>query len=182
VHREPVDRPPHVPAPGEVTIGGAEAVKDFGPVSLNLVGVLDADLALRRPGLSALERSLAVWMEASAWAWPTGRVVVQSNQSKEPVVQSLVAGNPGRFHRSEIERRKEAGFPVGCPVFRVAGTAALHSALEQLAPVTLLRTAAQEETICLIVVTPKGLPAFGRAMRTLAQEGIVTRVEAEPHL
>jgi hypothetical protein len=165
-----------------VTIGGPEAVKDFGAVSLDLVGILDADLALRRPGLSSLERSLAVWMETAAWAWPGGRVIVQSHHSREPVMQSLVAGNPARFHRSELQRRAAAGFPVGRPVFRVAGTDALPPHLDALAPVTLLSTGDKQETICLVVLEPGSVPGFGSAMRTLAQEGVVTRVEAEPHL
>ena len=43
----------------------------------------------------------------------------------DPSLQSLVAGNPDRFHRAERMRRQEAGFPVGWAVFRVTGTAEL---------------------------------------------------------
>lgn len=182
VRRARADEAAAEPKPGEVTIGGPEAVKDFGAVSLGLVGVLDADLAMRRPGLVALERSLAVWMEAASWAWPNGRVIVQSKHSSEPVIQALVAGNPERFHRAQDERRRQAGFPIGFPVFRVVGDESLAGELEGLLPETLLTTTAGDETICLVTLAPDRLPVFGRTMRTLSQSGVVSRVEAEPHI
>src|SRR5206468_453175 len=67
-----------------IAVGGAESVKDVGPLGLDLVGILDADPAARRPGLSAMERALAVWMEAAGWARPNGRVIVQSRQPSDP--------------------------------------------------------------------------------------------------
>jgi primosomal protein N' (replication factor Y) len=169
--------------PGDgVTVGGPEAVHDTGPVALDLVGILDADLAARRPGLSAMERALAVWFEAVGWARPDGRAVVQSNRPNDPAVQALVANNPSRFHRSETERRTQAGFPPGSPVFRVTGEEGLPTALEALRPESLLVTGRGSATVCLATVRPDGVAAFGRAIRELAAAGTVTRVEAEPHL
>jgi hypothetical protein len=166
-----------------VTIGGPESVKDFGPVSIDLVGILDTDLAMRRPGLSSLERSLAIWMEGAAWAWPKGRVIVQTNQGSNPVIQALVAGNPSRFHRFERERRDLAGFPVGFPVFRVVGSGELVTAIERVGCRTLLTTtSAAGETICLVALLPERVFAFGAAMRDVARKGVTVRVEAEPHL
>src|SRR5439155_4777496 len=111
--------------PEGITVGGPEAVKDVEPPGLDLVGVLDADLAARRPGLSSMERSLAVWMEAAGWARPNGRVIVQSRTPGDPAIQALVQGNPSRYYRSELDRRARAGFPAGFPVFRVSGRAEL---------------------------------------------------------
>jgi hypothetical protein len=34
----------------------------------------------------------------------------------------------------------------------------------------------------LVVLDPEQVPVFGDAMRRLAAAGVVTRVEAEPHL
>jgi primosomal protein N' len=176
----PVRRaPPRGPG---IAVGGPEAVRDLGPLGLDLVGILDADLAARRPGLAALERSLAVWMEAAGWARPSGRVIVQTLHGNDPAVQSLVSGNPERFHRAEASRRSRAGFPASFPVFRVAGHPPLESELAALSPVTLLTTSAEDETICLVSIRPAEVAAFGRAMRRLAEAGTVTRVEAEPHL
>jgi hypothetical protein len=39
-----------------------------------------------------------------------------------------------------------------------------------------------DETVCLLTIRPETLTDFGRTVRRLAERGIVTRVEAEPHL
>jgi primosomal protein N' (replication factor Y) (superfamily II helicase) len=175
---------PHPVAEAEIEVGGVDAVKDFGPEALGLdvVAVLDADLAARRPGLSAREHALATWMEAASWASPSGRVIVQTRSPNDPAVQALVTGNPARFHRVEIPRRTQAGFPPGAPVFRVAGTSALAEEAPRLPHRTLLVTSAGDETLCLLALDAGDLPVFGRAARELASRGVVTRVEAEPHL
>jgi primosomal protein N' (replication factor Y) (superfamily II helicase) len=165
-----------------ILVGGPEAVRDIGAPALDLVGILDADLAARRPGMTALERSLSTWAEAAGWARPHGRVIVQSNRPNDPAVQSLVAGRPDRFHRFEAERRASAGFPVGCAVFRVAGSAELPAALTALDPITLLASAAGGETICLLALNAERVEAFGQLARELAGRGVLTRVDAEPHL
>jgi primosomal protein N' len=173
---------PRLPRDAEILVGGAEAIRDLGPADLELVGVLDADLAARRPGLGAREQALATWMEAVAWARPRGRAIVQSAHPGDPAVQALVRGNPDRFHRDEAARRRDAGFPVGAAVFRVAGTEAMQARFEELSPITLLVASTPEATVCLLALELGDLPAFGRLARELAAEQIVTRVEAEPHL
>jgi len=71
---------------------------------------------------------------------------------------------------------------VGFPVFRVAGRGTLEDELAALEPFSLLGTSAGDERICLATVRPADVGRFGRAVRRLAEAGIVTRVEAEPHL
>ena len=176
------DDPPRPPGAKEVLVGGVEAVKDFGPLGLDLVGILDADLAARRPGLSARERALATWFETAAWAVPRGRVIVQTRVPNDPAVQALVAGRPERFHRFEAARRAEAGFPVGAAVFRVSGTAELEAELSALDPRLLVAAGLGDQTVCLLALEPGSVASFGRAARALAERGVVTRVEAEPHL
>jgi primosomal protein N' (replication factor Y) len=168
--------------PTGVTVGGAEAVKDVDPPGLDLVGILDADLAARRPGISSMERALAVWMEATGWARPRGRVIVQSRAPNDPAIQALVQGSPSRYYRSELGRRAVAGFPAGFPVFRVIGSRGLRDELAATDPVHILETSLGDETVCLLTVRPERLEEFGRAVRALAERGVVTRVEAEPHL
>lgn len=182
IRRVSAQEPFRAPGDAEVVVGGAEAVKDAGPLGLDLVGILDADAARRRPGLGAVERSLALWMEAAAWAAPHGRVIVQTSHPGDPAVQALVTGNPERFHRRHLPEREAAGFAAGCPVFRVAGTGRLAGEMEALRPMSLLTSGAGDQTVCLVTVRPGDVAAFGRAIRALAVEGIVTRVEAEPHL
>jgi primosomal protein N' (replication factor Y) (superfamily II helicase) len=181
----PVTRPTRARLPkrtGEVVVGGAEAVRDLGPGGLDLVAVLDADAAARRPGIAARERALAVWMEAVGWARPAGRAIVQSSHPADPAVQALVRGNPDRFLARELDQRAAAGFPVGAPTFRVTGTSDVEGAVAEHAPITTLVTTGTGRTVCLVVLDPERVPTFGRAMRRLAGEGVVERVEAEPHL
>ncbi len=146
------------------------------------MAILDADLAERRPGLTARERAVTTWMEAIGWARPSGRAIVQSSHPSATAVQALVRGNPDRFHEEEKRRREEGGFPVGSAVFRVSGTRDLEPALAALSPITLLTTSTDEQTICLLALDTGRVPGFGRAIRELAGKDVVARVEAEPHL
>ncbi len=173
---------PRLPKAGEIIIGGPEVVRDLGPGGLDLVAIVDADLAERRPGLTARERALTVWMEAVAWAQPGGRAIVQATNAGDPAIQALVRGNPDRFHEDERRRREAAGFPVGVAAFRVAGPLGLEEALRMHEPTTMLVTSAGGQTVCLLALAPERVPAFGRALRDMAARGEVARVEAEPHL
>lgn len=170
------------PGDGEVVVGGIDAVKDFGALGLDLVGILDADASLRRPGIAARERALSTWGEVAAWAAPNGRVIVQTTHPNDPAVQALVVGKPDRFGRTERTRLEEAGFPVGAPVFRVVGGVELETELGALQHRTMLVSSDGEHTLCLVALDPNDLPAFGDGVRLLAERGIVSRVEAEPHL
>jgi primosomal protein N' (replication factor Y) len=166
-----------------LVVGGPESVKDIAPPELDVVGILDADLAARRPGITAMERALTTWMEASAWARPSGRVIVQTARANDPAVQALVSGNPDRFLRVEIPRRTDAGFPPGAPVFRIMGSAELEPALRALEPTALLAApGAGGETVCLLAIDARDIAVFAATVRDLAVRGTVSRVEAEPHL
>jgi primosomal protein N' (replication factor Y) len=173
---------PRLPRDGEVLIGGSEVVRDLGPAGIELVAIVDADVAERRPGLSSRARALSLWMEAVAWAHPGGRAIVQASRPRDPAIQAVVRGNPSRFHEDDRARRAEAGFPVAAPVFRVAGPAGLEHHLTGLDPITLLTSTAGDQTVCVLALASDRLPPFGRMMRDLAARGEISRVEAEPHL
>jgi hypothetical protein len=64
----------------------------------------------------------------------------------------------------------------------VTGSAELPGELEALEPRTLLVSALEDQTVCLLTLDPRRLEAFGRSARDLAAREVVTRVEAEPHL
>jgi len=176
------DDPSRAPVEREVLVGGVDALKDVGSPGVDLVAILHADASLRRPGVDARERVLVTWFEAAAWARPDGRVIVQTDAPNDPAIQALVSGRPDRFRRAEAPRRAEAGFPVGSPVFRVTGRAELERELAALDPGTLLSSNVGGTTICLVALDAARVPGFGAEMRRLAAAGIVTRVEAEPHL
>jgi primosomal protein N' (replication factor Y) (superfamily II helicase) len=174
--------PARLPGVEEILVGGPDDVHDLGPGDLDLVAILDVDLADRRPGLAARERSLATWMEAVGWARPRGRAIVQASAPGDPIVQALVRGNPDRFHADERRRRIEAGLPVGAAVFRITGSADVEAELRAFEPSTLLVTSPEGRTVCLLALDPGRVPAFGMRIRELATDGVVDRVEAEPHL
>ena len=173
------------PDPRRVVVATAAGVKDFGPRRVGLVGVVDADRARRRAGLTAGERALATWMEAAMWAGPregNGRVVVHSREPGDPAIQALVRWDPWYFHRAERRRREEAGFPPGHPVFRVLGSASLPEGLSSLDPVSLLATALGDETVCLVTLRPEQVSSFRGRVLQLLEAGTLRRVEAEPQL
>jgi len=173
---------PRLPEADEVLVGGLEAVRDLGVGGLDLVGILDADRARRRPGITSRERALASWFEAAGWARPNGRVIVQTSFANDVAVQALVRGNPSSFHGDEARRRDAAGFPVGSAVFRVAGHPPLREKLDAFEPFSLLESGTDAGITCLVALDQVRVPVFGHAMRDLASRGVVTRVEAEPHL
>jgi primosomal protein N' (replication factor Y) (superfamily II helicase) len=169
--------------PSGLLVGTATAVKDFGPMDLRLVAVLDADRARRRAGLTAPEQVLATWFEAAAWAAARGdggRVLVQTREPGDPAVQALVRWDPWHFHRSERGRLEEAGFPPGFPVFRVVGREELPKRLRASDPFTLLESGQGDQTVCLVTVRPDGLERFRATVLDLVSEGMARRVEAEP--
>ena len=182
VHRLREEEPSRLPGDAEIVVGGPDDVRDLGVGDLDLVAILDADLAGRRPGLSSRERSLAMWMEAVGWARPRGGAIVQSSATSDPMVQALVRGNPDRFHRDEANRRRDAGLPLGAAVFRITGSDSLEGELSVFEPWTLLVSAADGRTVCLLALDPERVAALGERLRELATEGVVDRVEAEPHL
>jgi primosomal protein N' (replication factor Y) len=165
-----------------VVVGGIDAVKDVGAPDLDLVAILGADASLRRPGVNARANALGVWAEAVSWLGPRGRAIVQTAHPNDHAVQALVTGKPDRFARTEGPRLADAGFPVGAPVFRVVGTPELEEALLELPHTTLLTSALGDQTVCLLALGHGDVRAFGEGVRRLAERGIVTRVEAEPHL
>ena len=182
VRRLREDEPARLPERNEILVGGPDDIRDLGTGDLDLVAILDVDLADRRPGLAARERSLATWMEAVGWARPRGRAIVQASSPGDPMVQALVRGNPDRFHADEMRRRHDAGLPVGAAVFRVIGSADLELELRPFDPSTLLVSASEGRTVCLLALDPERVSALGTRLRELAAYGVVDRVEAEPHL
>ena len=182
VHRVGSAGRARLPRAKEILVGGAEAVRDLGPGELDLVAILDADLAERRPGLAARERVLSTWMEAVGWARPSGKAIVQVDHSNDQAVQALVRGNPDRFHEDEARRREAAGFPIAAAVFRIVGALELQEELAALRPITMLASSVEGQTVCLLAFEPERVAEVGRLIRDLAVRDIVTRVEAEPHL
>jgi primosomal protein N' (replication factor Y) len=183
----PVAPADSLPSADRFVVGSAATVKDLGPLRVGLVAILDPDRALARAGLRSAEQALATWMEAAVWAGPKaggGRVLVQTRSPGSPAIQALIRWEPIPFLLAEAERRSVAGFPPGAPVFRISGPPgeAMGAALAAREPVSLLTTSGPEGTVCLVAVRPEALAGFRAEVMRLAGEGLVDRVEAEPHL
>jgi primosomal protein N' (replication factor Y) len=166
-------------------VGTAAAVKDMGAMKLDLVAILDADRALARAGVHAGEQALATWMEAAAWAGPRaggGRVLVHTRRPAHPAIQALVRWEPVPFLIAQATARAEAGFVPGHAVFRIAASQVVDEALAAAGAASILATAVEGGTLCLVAVPPRDLARFRREILRLAGQGIVTRVEAEPQL
>jgi len=160
-------------------------VKDAGPTRLDLVAIVDADRALVRSGIHAREQALATWMEAAAWAGrrgESGRVLVHTARAGHQAIQALVRWEPIPFLLSEADRRREAGFAPGDPVFRLLGIAALGDRLVQAGALHVLTAPTEEGTVCLVSVAAEHLSRFLVELLRLAGEGAVHRVEAEPQI
>jgi len=171
-----------------VEVGTAEAVKDVDARRVDVVGLLDPDRALTRPGLHAGEQALAIWMEASAWAGPRGRggrVLAQTRDPGHHAIQALVRWEPVPFLLSEAERRALAGFAPGRLLYRVTASGAESVVAERLRAARgepVLATAAGELTICLVAVDPGDSRDFRDGIVRLVADGVVRRVEADPQL
>lgn len=81
---------------------------------VSLVGVLDADVLIRRPDFKAAEQAHQALAEMAAWAGPAsegGRLVIQTNEPTHHAVQAVVRADHDFFVQRELEHRRELGYP-----------------------------------------------------------------------
>ncbi len=90
---------------------------DFGGVSV--VGIINADQLLNQCDFRAHERAFQMLSQVAGRAGrrgKQGRVVLQTRQTKLPVVQQIVEGDYGAMFRQEMRNRHQFRFP---PVVRL---------------------------------------------------------------
>jgi hypothetical protein len=58
----------------------------------------------------------------------------------------------------------------------------MEEELRAFEPSTLLVSVFEDRTVCLLALDPARVTALGTRLRELAADGVVDRVEAEPHL
>lgn len=81
---------------------------------LTVVGVVDADLGLAGGDLRAAERTFQLLTQVSGRAGRAerpGRVILQTTEPQQPVLQALVAGDRDAFYAAEKRARQDAGMP-----------------------------------------------------------------------
>jgi primosomal protein N' (replication factor Y) len=81
---------------------------------LTVVGVVDADLGLAGGDLRAAERTFQLLTQVAGRAGRAerpGRVLLQTTEPEQPVLQALAAGDRDAFYRAEAAARQDAGMP-----------------------------------------------------------------------
>jgi len=74
----------------------------------DVVVLPDADAMVKRASLDAGEDALRLWLAVGHW---TARIVLQTREPTDPVVQALVRWDPEGFWDGESERRRELRYP-----------------------------------------------------------------------
>ena len=172
---------------GEVLVGGLDAVKDVGPLGPGpRRDPRSRRGALARPGdRGPGARALGAWAEAASWARP-GRPRDRADGASERPRRSRRSstGRPERFAPAELPRLADAGFPVGAPVFRVAGTdGARGSSSSGSRTARCSSRSAEGATVCLVALRAGATcRRSGTRCARSPCAGSSTRVEAEPHL
>ena len=81
---------------------------------LTVVGVIDSDLGLSGGDLRASERTFQLLTQVAGRAGRAekpGRVLLQTVEPSQPVLQALKAGDRNAYYREEIAARRDAGMP-----------------------------------------------------------------------
>jgi primosomal protein N' (replication factor Y) len=98
----------------DLLIGTQVVAKGHHFPLLTLVGVVDADLGLSGGDLRAAERTFQLLSQVAGRAGRAahaGRVLLQTYQPEDRVMQALVSGDGERFYAAEAEDRRAAGMP-----------------------------------------------------------------------
>ncbi len=98
----------------DILIGTQLVTKGYHFPDLTLVGVVDADLALKGGDLRAGERSFQQIVQVAGRAGrgeKPGRVFVQTHQPEAHVIDALVRADAEGFYAAEIEARRDAAMP-----------------------------------------------------------------------
>ena len=171
-----------LPRPAEILVGGPESVRDLGTGDLELVAILDADLAERRPGIAARERALATWMEAVG-VGPAGREGHRAGGSPErPGDPGAGARQPGSVPCGRGRASEGGGVPGRIRRVPRGGQRRARVRARRHPAHTMLASSVGDQTVCLLALDPGRVSELGRLVRELAARDVVARVEAEPHL
>ena len=81
---------------------------------VGLVGVLNADALIRRPGFRAAETGYQALAEMAEWAGPAsegGRLLIQTSEPAHHALQAIVRADYSFFLDRELRMREELGYP-----------------------------------------------------------------------
>ncbi|MDR2725400.1 MAG: primosomal protein N' [Candidatus Adiutrix sp.] len=95
-------------------VGTQMAAKGHDFPNLTLVGVVDADLGLNLPDFRAAERTFQLLTQVAGRAGRgavPGTVIVQTLNPRHPALRAAAAHDYRAFFQSEIQARRELGYP-----------------------------------------------------------------------
>lgn len=101
-------------APAAVLLGTQMIAKGLDFPEVTLVGVVNADTVLKVCDFRAPERTYALLEQVAGRAGrgdKPGRVVIQTYQADHPAIQAAARHDRELFSESELELRREAGYP-----------------------------------------------------------------------
>ncbi|MGV3632369.1 MAG: replication restart helicase PriA [Bacteroidota bacterium] len=98
----------------DILIGTQMVTKGLDFDNVSLVGILDADMMLRRPDFRAFERSFQLMTQVAGRAGrrqKRGRVIVQTREPENWIIQKVIEHNYTDFYENEILERKNFFYP-----------------------------------------------------------------------
>ena len=106
----------------DVLVGTQMVAKGLDLPGVKLVGVVDADTALRLPDFRAAERTFALLVQVAGRAGraaPDGEVLIQSAHPEAAPIAHAAAGRVAEFMAGELAARREQRFPPFVRLIRV---------------------------------------------------------------
>lgn len=109
----------------DVLIGTQMIAKGFHFPSVTLVGVLNTDAALHIPDFRAAEKAFQLLTQVAGRAGRAellGEVIIQTHIPDHPVFHLAKEHDYVNFYKSEIEQRKQFGYPPFCHLVKLLFT------------------------------------------------------------
>ncbi len=98
----------------DILVGTQMVAKGWDVPGVTLVGVIDADTALNFPDFRSAESTFQLLLQVSGRAGRgdrSGEVIIQTVAPGHPAVEMAAAGDLDAFYQSELQERKQAGYP-----------------------------------------------------------------------
>lgn len=98
----------------DILIGTQMVTKGLDFDNVSLVGILDADMMLRRPDFRAFERSFQLMTQVAGRAGrrqKRGKVIIQTREPENWIIQKVIEHNYTDFYDNEILERKNFFYP-----------------------------------------------------------------------
>ena len=165
---------------------------------VSLVGVLDADVLIRRPDFRAAERAYQALAEMSEWAGPAergGRLVVQTAEPGHHALQAIVRADYEFFLERELQHRRELSYPPFTELVKVTvrGPEA-EQAMDRVTRAVRIRGArvlgpiriprAEETALQILIKAVRSAEVLSADLRSLLVDGTGgarVSIDVDPH-